>query len=499
MEENNELIEVRRRKREALMAAGLNPYGGRFDRSGMIAEARRWAEQAAEPFPEGHEVTLAGRITTSRTMGKIIFADLRDQTGKIQLFADKKVLAEKPWDFEQFADLDLGDFIGVRGTLFKTKAGELTIRLASWVLLAKALRSLPDKWHGLKDVETRYRQRHLDLIANESVRDVFLMRSRIISEIRKFLDERGFIEVETPMMQPIAGGAAAEPFVTRHKALGLDLFLRIAPELYLKRLLVGGFDKVYEINRNFRNEGISRKHNPEFTMLEAYQAYGDFETMMELVESLVATVAETICGSLDISRADGKTIHLKRPWRRVTYKAIVQEHLDQDWFNFRYPNDLPKQLVIIHKKGGHLWVEEFKKIVQAGIGWEATQLCFEKLIEPTLIDPVFVTHLPAEIVPLAKLNRENPAVIDVFECIINGVEIAPAYSEQNDPVVQRERLERQAGAEKQQLDEDFLAALEHGMPPAGGMGLGIDRLVMILTGQENIRDVILFPLMRPQT
>ena len=498
MEEINELIEVRRKKREALLAAGLDPYGGRFERSETIAEARRWAEQAGDPLPENHGVTLAGRIMTSRTMGRIIFCDLRDQSGKIQLFAQNQALPQPPWDFEQFANLDLGDFIGVCGTLFKTKAGELTVKLESWILLAKALRPLPEKWHGLKDTETRYRQRYLDLIANESVRDIFLKRSRIITEIRKFLDGRGFVEVETPMMQMIAGGAAAEPFITRHKALGLDLFLRIAPELYLKRLLVGGFEKVYEINRNFRNEGISRKHNPEFTMLEAYQAYGDYETMMELVESLVATVAQNVCGTLEIKRPDGGIINLKRPWRRVSYENILREKLGDDILQ---PKSYIDRLGILAAKRPKFQLDELRKIVTSQLQpeeWEFHKICFEKLVEPTLLDPTFVTHLPAEIVPLAKLNPQNPKVLDVFECIINGVEIAPAYSEQNDPIVQRERLEHQIGAEKQKLDEDFLLALEHGMPPAGGMGLGIDRLVMMLTGQENIRDVILFPLLRPQ-
>lgn len=477
MTEINNLVALRRKKREALLAAGLNPYGERFDRSHSIAQARA--------LPLESEVALAGRVMTMRPMGKINFADLRDLSGKIQLFADEKTLSGKPWDFAQFADLDLGDYIGVRGTLFRTKAGELSLRLKRWQLLCKSLRPLPEKWHGLKDVEIRFRQRYLDLIANEQVREIFLQRSRIIAEIRRFLDARGYIEVETPMMQPVAGGAAAEPFQTHHKALGLNLFLRIAPELYLKRLLVGGFEKVYEINRNFRNEGISRKHNPEFTMLEAYQAYGDFETMMELVESLVTDVAEKVCGTLQINRPDGNIVNLARPWRRVTYEALIRERLGEDWFA-RSPADRLRYAR-----------ERRIELPPDTADYEVTNQCFEKLIEPTLLDPVFVTHLPAEVVPLAKLNRDNPRVLDVFECVLNGMEIAPAYSEQNDPVAQREQLLRQAGAERQKLDEDFLVALEHGMPPAGGMGLGIDRLVMTLTGQESLRDVILFPLMRP--
>jgi lysyl-tRNA synthetase class 2 len=353
-------------------------------------------------------------------------------------------------------------------------------------LLSKAIRPLPKEWYGLKDPETRVRQRYLDLILNDTVRETFRIRSHVISEVRRFLDGHGFIEVETPMMQPLAGGAAAKPFQTHHDALGMDLFLRVAPELYLKRLLVGGLERVYELGRNFRNEGISRRHNPEFTMLEVYQAYGDYETMMELVQNMVTTVAQNILGRLIIKRYDGEEINLTPPWRRVIYSEIVEERVGKDWFK--------------------ITPEERKaRATQLGVefppnspDYEVTNAVFEKTIEPTLVNPTFVMRLPSDLVVLAKPNREDPSVVDVFELVVNGQELAPAYSELNDPVVQRERLVHQAEGHTEGLDKDFLAALEHGMPPAGGMGVGIDRLVMMLTGAESIRDVILFPQLRPQ-
>jgi lysyl-tRNA synthetase class 2 len=478
MEPIHELMKPRLEKRRQLLERGLDPYGARFDITESVAAAR------ANPVAE-RDVRLAGRILSHRDMGKSMFADLKDSTGKIQIYVQKKVLNEEQFDlFKHF--VDLGDIIGVAGKLFTTHAGELTVRVESFTLLCKAVRPLPKEWYGIKDAETRVRQRYLDLTLNDKVRETFLLRSRVITELRKFLDGRGFVEVETPMMQPIAGGAAAKPFQTHHEALGLDLFLRVAPELYLKRLLVGGFEKVYEINRNFRNEGISRRHNPEFTMLEVYQAYGDYETMMELLQGMVVAVAENVFDSLIIKRHDGQEIDLTPPWRRITYRKIVEERLGKDWFqvsagerqtraeqmSVEFPPDAPD--------------------------YEVTNAVFEKTIEPTLMNPTFVTHLPAELVVLAKPNRQDAGIVDVFECIINGQEIAPAYSELNDPVIQRERLLHQAAGHAEKLDEDFLMALEHGMPPAGGMGIGIDRLVMMLTGAESIRDVILFPLLRPQ-
>jgi lysyl-tRNA synthetase, class II len=443
-----------------------------------------------EKFKEGETLRAAGRITGHRDMGKSHFLDLRDATGRIQIYIHAKEVGPDLVDL--FGLLDLGDFIGVEGTCFVTKSGEPTLKVRTFQLLAKALRPLPEKWHGLQDIEARYRQRYLDLITNERSRAVFEKRITIVRETRRFLEERGFVEVETPILQTIPGGAAAEPFITHHKALGLDLYLRIALELYLKRLLVGGFNKVFEINRNFRNEGISRKHNPEFTMLEAYWAYADWEKMANLVEELICFLAEKICGSLTIEHqdADGKivrTINLKRPWSCARYHDVVREVAGEDWFELSPEQRRDRA------------VNEFKlEILPQLADFEVTQHVFEKLIEEKTIDPLFVTHCPKELVPLAKQNAADNSLVDVFELIINGAEIAPGYSELNDPLVQRQRLLEQAGEEKQKIDEEFLLALEHGMPPAGGIGIGIDRLTMLLTGADSIRDVILFPLLRPK-
>ena len=479
------LIEQRKAKLAALRAKGIDPFKNKFTPSETCHAARA-------NYTEGREVAVAGRITAHRDMGKSMFIDVRDQSGRIQVYAQKNVLGDEQWDI--FTHLDLGDFIGASGTLFTTKTGEISIKLANFTILAKSLRPPPAKYYGLEDTEIRYRQRYLDLIANPPVKDVFLMRSEVIREIRNFLHDRGFVEVETPMMQPIPGGAAARPFITKHEALGCNFYLRIALELYLKRLLVGGIDRVFEIGRNFRNEGLSRKHNPEFTMLEAYQAYGDYESMMDLVQGMVCHVAENVLDTLTIEHKDAegkvtKTIDLKPPWRRAKYKDLVREKAGADWFDVT-PAERRRRAIEDLKLAGDIGTnyEDF----------EVTGAVFEKLIEPTLIQPTFVTHLPKELVPLAKLSTEDPTTVEVFECCINGQEIAPAYTEQNDPIEQRERLEHQAGGEQQKLDEDFLVALEHGMPPAGGMGMGIDRLCMMLLGQESIRDVILFPQLKPK-
>jgi lysyl-tRNA synthetase class 2 len=482
MDDTNALIAQRRAKLDALRARGINPFANKF-------EPTESCEAARANYVEGREVALAGRITAHRDMGKSQFIDIRDQSGRMQVYAQRQILGDEQFDI--FKHSDLADFIGVRGTLFTTRTGEISVKLSSFVILAKALRPPPAKWHGLEDTETRYRQRYLDLMANEDVRQVFLRRSRIIREIRGFLESRGFVEVETPMMQAIPGGAAAQPFVTHHNALGCSFYLRIALELYLKRLLVGGLDRVFEIGRNFRNEGLSRRHNPEFTMLEAYQAYGDYLSMMELVESMVCQVARNTLGTLVVEHKDAqgvltRTIDLSPPWRRARYKDLVREKAGADWFEVT-PAQRRERAMALGADIGKEY-EDF----------EVTGAVFEKLIEPTLIQPIFVTHLPRELVPLAKLSPDDPSTVEVFECCINGQEIAPAYTEQNDPIEQRERLEHQAGGEKQKLDEDFLAALEHGMPPAGGMGLGIDRLCMMLLGQESIRDVILFPQLKPK-
>lgn len=483
MEDTNALIEQRKAKLTALRSKGIDPFKNKFTPTEKCAEARA-------NYTEGREVALAGRISAHREMGKSTFIDIKDQSGRIQIYAQKNALGDEQFDI--FKHLDLGDFIGVKGTLFTTKTGEISVKLASFVILAKSLRPPPEKWHGLADTEIRYRQRYLDLISNDAVKDTFLKRSQIIAEIRNFLGQRGYVEVETPMMQAIPGGAAAAPFVTHHNALGCSFYLRIALELYLKRLLVGGIDRVFEIGRNFRNEGLSRKHNPEFTMLEAYQAYGDYESMMEMVQSMVCQVAQKVLGTLKIEHKDAegnvtKVIDLTPNWKRAKYKDLIREKAGADWFEIT-PDARKERAIGLGAEIGPGY-EDF----------EVTGAVFEKLIEPTLIQPTFVTHLPKELVPLAKVSTEDPTTVEVFECCINGQEIAPAYSEQNDPIEQRERLEHQAGGEQQKLDEDFLVSLEHGMPPAGGMGMGIDRLCMMLLGQESIRDVILFPQLKPKS
>ena len=497
MEPENELIAQRREKLEALRARGVDPFGQTLETSGSIGEVR-------EKFKEGETLRAAGRVTAHRDMGKSHFVDLRDATGRIQIyFHEKEVGAEA---MEIFKLLDLGDFIGVEGVCFLTKTGEPTLKAQKFQVLAKSLRPPPEKWHGLQDVEARYRQRYVDLVANEQSREIFQRRITMLREMRHFLEERGFAEVETPILQTVAGGAAAEPFKTRHKALGLDLYLRIAPELYLKRLLVAGFTKVFELNRNFRNEGISRKHNPEFTMLEIYWAYADFEKMANLLEELICHLAEKLEGAapsapksgarqrvplqIEHRDADGnlvRTINLKKPWRRARYSDLVREAAGKDWFELSSEQRRARAT-------GDLKLEIIPQLAD----FEVTQHVFEKLVEEKTFDPLFVTHCPKELVPLAKQNATDPSLVDVYELIINGVEMSPGYTELNDPDVQRKRLLEQAGEETQKLDEDFLLALEHGMPPAGGLGLGIDRLVMMFTGAESIRDVILFPLLKPR-
>jgi lysyl-tRNA synthetase class 2 len=480
-ESQNELFAARRGKVDALRALGVDPFGGRFDTSGSIAEIRG-------RFAEGNCERAAGRVTAHRDMGRSHFLDLHDGTERIQLFVSTKELP--PEQLEVFKLLDLADFIGIEGECFTTKTGEPSLRVKALTLLSKALRPLPSSWYGLADVEQRYRQRYVDLLVNPGSRDMFLQRIRVVREIREFLQARGFLEVETPMMQAIAGGAAAQPFQTHHNALNLDLYLRIAPELYLKRLLVGGFTKIFELNRNFRNEGISRRHNPEFTMLEAYWAFADFELMADLVEELICHLAQSVRGSLLIEHKDAagnvvRTIDLTRPWRRAPYRDLVGEAAGQDWFEI--------SAEARRARAAELGVE----IGPAFADFEVTQHIFEKLVEEKTFNPLFVTHCPAELVPLARQSAQDASTVDVYELIINGQEISPGYSELNDPIVQRERLEHQAGEEKQNIDDDFLTALEHGMPPAGGIGIGIDRLVMMLTGAESIRDVIFFPHLKP--
>ena len=484
MEEHpqNELLAVRRHKLEALRAAGIDPFGQAYETTGTPGEIRA-------TFAEGQKLRTAGRITAHRNMGKSHFIDISDSTGRMQIYLNAKEVGAEA--MAVFDHLDIGDFIGVEGETFVTKTGEPSIKALSFTVLSKSLRPLPDKWHGVQDTEIKYRQRYLDLISNPESMEVFQKRISIVREIRRFLEDRGFIEVETPMMQAVPGGAAAAPFKTHHNALGVDLFLRIAPELYLKRLLVGGFPKIFELNRNFRNEGISRRHNPEFTMLEAYWACADFEKMAELVEEMVCHVAQTVCGTLQIEHKDAegnviRTIDLERPWRRTDYADLIKG-IVPDWYE-----RTPEQR--------RAWcLENHIDVTHCQEDFEVTQHVFEKRVEEKTMNPLFVTHCPKELVPLAKQNAVNSSVVDVYELIINGQEISPGYSELNDPDIQRERLEHQSGGETQKLDEDFLTALEYGMPPAGGIGIGIDRLVMMLTGVESIRDVILFPHMRPRT
>ena len=479
MEPASDLLAVRRQKLDALRAAGVAPFGRKFEVDGRI-------EDLLADFNEGKAIRAAGRITAHRDMGKSQFLDISDFSGRLQIFVHAKEIGDAA--FAIFRQLDIGDWIGVEGECFITKTGEPTIRVKKLAVLSKALRPLPEKWHGVQDPETKYRQRYLDLIANPDSREVFRKRIAIVQEIRRFLDERRFVEVETPMMQPIAGGAAAQPFKTHHNALGMDLYLRIAPELYLKRLLVAGFTKLFELNRNFRNEGISRRHNPEFTMLEAYWAFADFEMMAGLVEDLICHLARTVCGGLLLEHrdADGnviKTIDLSPPWKRAKYADLVRLAVP-DWYELS-SNQKRARCAELNLDVRHC-AEDF----------EVTQHVFEKLIEEKTINPLFVTHSPKELVPLAKQNTEDESLVEVFELVINGQEISPGYSELNDPDIQRSRLEHQSGGETQRLDEDFLLALEYGMPPAGGIGIGVDRLVMMLTGAESIRDVILFPHVR---
>ena len=482
---SNDLIKERLKKFEAIKAMGVDPFGARFLKQGLIADL-------IKSFEDKKKVRTAGRLSAVRLMGKTTFCDLKDESGRIQLYVKHEHLGEQ--NFKLFEHLDIGDIIGVEGELFKTKTEEISIRVDALTLLSKSLRPMPEKWHGLKDVEARYRQRYLDLISNEEVKELFRKRSLIIRAIRKMLDEKGYLEVETPMMHPIPGGAAGKPFKTHHEALGMDLFLRVAPELYLKKLLVGGFDKVYEINKSFRNEGISTKHNPEFTMLEVYTAYQDVNDVMDLTEELVKSTAEEVFGSLTLSSESG-TMDLKK-WERISFADLMRQKFGIE------ADDAPK-----------VWIEKLKKkgVKVEGKDLSRTQLIniVGELLEPEtahskdIVRPYFVTDYFTELCPLAKKSKKNPGLSERFELYIGGMEIANGYSELNDPIEQRERLVaelKEKGKEStfQTLDEDFLTALEYGMPPAGGLGIGIDRLVMLMTQKPSIREVILFPQMKPE-
>lgn len=479
---SHDQLAVRRQKLEDLRSQGVDPFRSSF-------QPTHTAVSAVAAYVEGAEeenqptVSVAGRLKFIRKMGKAQFVKIQDQTGIIQSYVRIDALGEEA--YANFKKLDTGDIIGVEGTLFQTKTGEVTVRALRYEMVSKALRPLPEKFHGLTDQEQRIRQRHLDLVMNLESRERFFNRSRIISGIRRFLEERDYLEVETPVFQNVAGGAAAKPFVTHHNALDRDFVLRISLELYLKRLLVGGFDRVFEIGRNFRNEGISRRHNPEFTMLELYEAYSDYRGMMELIRSMLRYLVKDVLKKEEVKMPDGEVIDFMGEWREAKYKDLVCEKVgDPGWF------DLPKETKIERAREMKLEVEADWE------DYEVSNEVFGKLIEPTLIQPTFVTHLPKELCPLAKITKDDPSTIDVFELCIGGMEIAPAYSEQNDPDVQREMFEKQAGEETQSIDDDFLETLEYGMPPAGGLGMGIDRIAILLTEAENIRDVILYPQLR---
>ena len=480
--ETNEIKDVRIKKLEILRAKGLDVYGQRFLRSHAIAEV-------LGNFQEGQKVVLAGRIMADRSHGKVHFMDLMDQTGRMQLFVKLDAVGEEA--FNLLEALDIGDIIGIEGETFITKTGQQSVRVQKYHVLAKSLLSLPEKWHGLKDVDIRYRQRYVDLIANPEVREVFIKRSKIVSFIRNFLDQRGFLEVETPMLQPLAGGARGRPFKSHHNTLDMDVYLRIAPELYLKRLLVGGLERVYEINRNFRNEGISTRHNPEFTMLEVYQAYGNFEDMMKLTEDTVSEAVKAVHGSYKLTY-QGQEIDFTPPWERRSFAKVVKDHFDIN------PEDSAQMMLekVKAKRSGHAKVERL------------TRSAVMKIVEEVLDDekqtanPVFMLDYFTFLSPLAKAKPDNPAVAQRFEFFIAGMEVGNAYSELNDPQEQRQRLladlDDDVETGNRVIDEDFVTALEYGMPPAGGLGIGIDRLVMLLTDSASIRDVILFPLLKPE-
>jgi lysyl-tRNA synthetase class 2 len=479
--ELNEIIAQRKAKLKSLEAKGLtayaNPFPGRIDIGAALSN-----------FQEGQKISLAGRLMAKRLHGKVIFADLRDSSGRLQLYLKADIIGKD--NFATFeADIDIADIIAVRGEFFKTHTGEPTVKVEEFAVLAKALRPPPEKWHGLKDVEMRYRQRYLDLIANEEVRKVFLARAKIIQAIRSFLDRQGFQEVETPMMHVVPGGAAGRPFKTFHNEYGLELYLRIAPELYLKRLLVGGLDKVYEINRSFRNEGVSTRHNPEFTMLEVYCAYANYEAMMKLAEDLITSVAKEVLGQTNFTY-QGKAVDLTLPWQRHSFASLVKEKFEIE------PDDQPQEML--------------KKLQRKGLAKESAKLTrsqIAKIIEDILeqdmsANPAFVTDYFTNLSPLAKARSDNPSISERFELYVAGLEIGNAYSELNDPGQQRRRFEEEIKElnteEKKAVDDDYILALEHGMPPAGGLGIGIDRLAMLFTDQPSIRDVILFPLLRPE-
>lgn len=486
----NEQYLVRKEKMEALREKGVDPFGKRFERTTDTEELKQKYGECTEEQLEEKEipVAIAGRIMTKRRKGRAGFAHIQDLKGQIQFYIRQDAVGEE--QYELFKSTDLGDIVGLRGTVFRTKVGELSVKVKEFILLTKALRPLPDKFHGLRDIEQRYRQRYLDLIMSEESKNTFITRSRIVQSIRNYLDKNGYLEVETPMMHAIAGGAAARPFITHHNALDIDLYMRIAIELHLKRLIVGGLEKVYEIGRVFRNEGIDTRHNPEFTMLELYEAYADFNDIMQLTENMIVHTAKEVLGTTAIRYGEHE-VNLEPEWRRLHMVDAIKEYTGVDFWNVTSTEEaraLAKEHhieITEHMEYGHI-VNEF----------------FEQRVEEKLIQPTFVYGHPVEISPLARKNEKDPRFTDRFELFIVGREHANAFTELNDPIDQRERFlnqlkEREQGNdEAHQMDEDFIEALEYGMPPTGGLGIGVDRLVMLLTNAPSIRDVLLFPLMK---
>jgi lysyl-tRNA synthetase class 2 len=485
-----ELIRLRREKLARLRARGVDPYPPRVARTHTTADAitafERW--QAAGESGDAPVVSVTGRLMASRDMGKSTFIDVVDGSGRLQCFIKKDNVGDDA--YAGLGELDLGDFVSVSGAMMRTRAGEVSVEARTITIITKALRPPPEKWHGVEDVEIRYRQRYLDLMSNAEVREIFRTRAAVVAAMRRFLDARGFMEVETPVLQAEAGAAAATPFETHHRALDQNFFLRISLELHLKRLIIGGYDKVYEIGRIFRNEGVSWKYNPEFTMLESYEAYADYNDVARMVEEMVSSIAKEVLGSMSVTFGE-HAIDFTPPWHRVTMRDALIEHSGIDFTEFRTRDKLLEEL---HRRGLHADpADSWAKLLDTAVS---------HYVEPKLIQPTFLLDYPKEISPLAKIKADSPGLVERFEAFCAGFEIGNAYSELNDPIDQRERFEAQrklaaAGVEEvETVDEDFLVALEHGMPPAGGLGIGIDRLVMLLTGQTSIREVILFPLLR---